>query len=281
MVKQQEKTYRGVSIYLLLIILIFIASAGHLFSDASTSEHKINKEFFRQFRSDIGEVVASPARWKGKDILKFSAIIGTGALLFTFDEDIQQWTREHKTSSSDDISGFITTFGDGTLLSALLLTGYISGEIFKKEEWRKTALLGAESFIISAAVVGLLKFSVGRARPYTGESGSSFNPFGFSSRFYSFPSGHAASAFSVATVIAEHSDKFYVDFLVFSLAGLVAASRVHDDKHWISDVFIGSVIGYFIGKKISDLHRNERMNRLQVGFQVSPRRQSLSLCFTF
>jgi len=121
----------------------------------------------------------------------------------------------------------------------------------------------------------------GRARPSTGESSHSFHPFSTRSRFASFPSGHASSAFAVATVIADQSNKTYIDVLAYSLATLVAISRVHIDKHWASDILVGSAIGYFVAKKISALDKNRDLNKVKLGFQFSRQRQAVSLTFSF
>jgi len=153
--------------------------------------------------------------------------------------------------------------------------------IFRLDNMRKIALLGVESFVISGVLVGVLKYSIGRARPFTGESKASFHPFSSSSRYYSFPSGHATSAFSVATVIAEHSKEFLVDVAAYGMAALVAMSRVQKNKHWVSDVFIGSVLGILIGKKISNLNRGDNAERLKIGIQLGLQKQAFSLRYTF
>jgi len=61
----------------------------------------------------------------------------------------------------------------------------------------------------------------------------------------SFPSGHTASSFAAATALAT----FYPNAapLVFTLAALVGASRVHLGHHFPSDVTAGAVIGIGTG----------------------------------
>jgi undecaprenyl-diphosphatase len=61
----------------------------------------------------------------------------------------------------------------------------------------------------------------------------------------SFPSGHTASSFAAATALAT----FYPNAtpLVFTLASLVGASRVHLGHHFPSDVTAGAVIGIGTG----------------------------------
>src|SRR5713226_2858617 len=61
----------------------------------------------------------------------------------------------------------------------------------------------------------------------------------------SFPSGHTASSFAAATALATFYPKAAP--LVFTLATLVGASRVHLGHHFPSDVAAGAVIGIGTG----------------------------------
>jgi undecaprenyl-diphosphatase len=60
-----------------------------------------------------------------------------------------------------------------------------------------------------------------------------------------FPSGHSASAFAAATVIAFSSRRLAVPAYV--LAALVAWSRVYVGVHWPLDVIGGAVLGVLVG----------------------------------
>ena len=265
----------------LLVILVFISSSGYLKGEISTPKNKLNLNYFKQFGRDTVGVLSSPAHWKGNDFFTLAAVAGAGALFFVFDQRIKEWVDSNNTGQFDSAWEFVTNAGNGVFLGGLLASYYVAGEIFRLDNMRKIALLGVESFVISGVLVGLLKYSIGRARPFTGESRLSFHPFSSTSRYYSFPSGHAVSAFSVATVIAEYSKEFFVDVFAYGMAALVAMSRVHKSKHWISDVFIGSAIGFFIGKKISDLNRSNRAGRLKIGFQLGSQKRAFSLSYSF
>jgi membrane-associated phospholipid phosphatase len=126
-----------------------------------------------------------------------------------------------------------------------------------------------------------LKWAVGRARPYTEEGKSSFHPFSFNSKYYSFPSGHTSAAFSVASVIAHHSDSLLVDVLAYSLATFVGFARPFQDKHWASDVFFGAALGYFVGQKICACHSGQASKNIDIGLTLTPYQQSLTLSFSF
>jgi len=65
--------------------------------------------------------------------------------------------------------------------------------------------------------------------------------------FTSFPSGHTMSAFAVFSLLdffASNSKRHI--FLFFSLAILVAASRVYLIQHFVEDVWMGSLIGVIL-----------------------------------
>ena len=58
----------------------------------------------------------------------------------------------------------------------------------------------------------------------------------------SFPSGHAAGGFAVATVLARHYG-WKGAIPGYAGAAYIAAARVHDNKHYLSDVTFGAAMG--------------------------------------
>jgi PAP2 superfamily len=65
----------------------------------------------------------------------------------------------------------------------------------------------------------------------------------------SFPSGHATVTFATATVIERHLG-WRKSLLAYAIASYVAASRLHDDKHWLSDVVFGAALGAVAGRTV-------------------------------
>ena len=267
--------------FFLALALILLSQQNLLLAESSSSEYKLNKEFLLKFGKDFKETLFSPKDWSKRAFLTFSAVLGTGALIYVFDQEIQDWVQDRRTSPSDDISEVVRNFGHGTFLAGFIAALYASGELAHNTSLRKTALLSLESWLTSGFVVWVFKVVIGRARPSTEDPKNTFHMFSGKSRFHSFPSGHSASAFAVATTIADQTDEVLIDILAYSLATSVALSRVHDNKHWLSDVFIGSAIGYFVAKKICVLNRVQKSAKFRVGFCFQEGRQaiSLSLCF--
>lgn len=266
----------------LAVSLVLISPAGAFHGFAGTvPADRPGKAYLDQAVRDCKAVVVSPAQWGSGDFLKLSAVLGTGLLLGFADAGIQDWAQKQRTAASGNISGFFSHAGDGAYLSAFMAGLYLAGEAGGYPGLRRTALLGFESYLISGALVLGLKTLVGRARPSAGEGSCSFHPFSLKSSRQSFPSGHSISAWTVASVLADQTENAILDAAVYSLAACASLSRIHDNKHWASDVFLGSALGYFIGKKICGLSREGAGKRLKVSLELAGSRQCITLSLGF
>jgi hypothetical protein len=85
------------------------------------------------------------------------------------------------------------------------------------------------SQILGQLYVQAIKYTTQRERPDA-------------SNHHSFPSGHSASAFATAGVLQRHYG-WKVGVPATIVAGYVAASRVHDNRHYLSDVIFGAAMG--------------------------------------
>lgn len=99
------------------------------------------------------------------------------------------------------------------------------------------------SLVAAGIANGVLKASVGRARPRLEMGSSEFRPFSLDNAWQSFPSGHVVTAFALATAISAEADRPWVSGVSYSAAGLVAWSRSHEDRHWASDIVAGAALG--------------------------------------
>jgi membrane-associated phospholipid phosphatase len=248
---------------------------------ADEAVDRLGAAYGRQVGRDLAAVVVSPKDWRGRDILTFLAVAGLGAAVMTQDEDIRDWVLGNRTEASLDASSFIRPFGDGGVLAALTLGLYAAGEVAGAPGLRRTSLLGMQSFLTASAFTTVLKTVAGRSRPRAGAGAADFHPFSFTSSRTSLPSGDSAAVWSVATVFADQTDSAVVDVLCYGLATLVAAWRVHDDKHWASDAFLGSAIGYFTAKKICRLHDRRDGPSFAAGLAWQHGRPVVSLSLAF
>jgi membrane-associated phospholipid phosphatase len=278
------KTGRSAAVLLAALLLCSPVPAGSAPQDTAEKASdgtRFDRTYLRNFGLDFGRVITSPARWTGSDWAIFAAVAGAGTALYLFDRDLYDGVQRNKTEFTSDASSVIRPFGNGGYLLALAAGMYGAGELFDEPGVRRTALLSLESFLTTSAIVLGLKAVVGRARPYSGETPRDFHPFSFKNSHYSFPSGDAAGAFSVATTIADQTDDFVVDAVSYGLAGLVAIYRVHDRKHWPSDVFAGSAIGYFVAKQVCRLNRDREAGDFHVAFRWTRDVRAVTLTLAF
>lgn len=159
---------------------------------------------------------------------------------------------------------------EGGLVLASL--AWASGEYTGHEEISAAAQDSLEATVIAAGVIApLLKATVGRSRPRTGDGSASF-PGGAES----FPSGEVTQAFAMASVIAAHSHRRWVDGLAWAGASAIAWERMRLDAHWLSDVTAGALIGAGIGRWIVRRNHPEVLverdgwNRLGARWQMQP-----------
>lgn len=60
---------------------------------------------------------------------------------------------------------------------------------------------------------------------------------------FSFPSGHATSAFAVFFCLLFMSKNHFLKLLYFTMACIAAFSRTYLSQHWLVDIYVGSLIG--------------------------------------
>ena len=63
---------------------------------------------------------------------------------------------------------------------------------------------------------------------------------------FSFPSGHSSVTFATATVLHRHFG-WKTGVPAYAVASFVAASRVHEKRHFLSDVTFGAAVGIVSG----------------------------------
>ncbi len=215
------------------------------------------KPYYMWFWDDSGKMLSSPARGDGGYWGRFAATLAVAGALYANDEEIARKITADKDGRKDEFAKWGERMGNGAyILPALALT-YAGGWAAGSDSAMDTAKLAFESAVLSAAAVQVVKLSAHRHRPNDGDGAYQWDgPDFLDNNRDSFPSGHSAGIFSVASVIAGRygEENPWVAPLVYSLAAITPLSRVYDEKHWASDAFMGSAIGYFTGKALVSYH---------------------------
>ncbi len=166
---------------------------------------------------------------------------------------------------------------------------YIAGRLGHWHHIAALGLHGTEAMLLSTAITGSIKLLVGRARPFvTADTNSTSFAFGrglHGAKYQSFPSGHATTAFAVASSVTSEVGhwvdethgwpgwKYVIGVTMYGGASLIALSRIYDDKHWASDIMAGAAIGTFSGSKVVRYdydHPKNRLDRWLLSARVAP-----------
>jgi membrane-associated phospholipid phosphatase len=134
------------------------------------------------------------------------------------------------------MAAFLAHSGDSWFWAIGLFAMWISGGSF----WKEWAVVQFGSISLLAALVLLIKFRIKRKRP-EGEWGSIYR----STDPHSFPSGHAARAFLIATIAAGLGPS-WLALALWIWAPLVALARVAMGVHYLSDVVAGALFGIVV-----------------------------------
>jgi membrane-associated phospholipid phosphatase len=119
--------------------------------------------------------------------------------------------------------------------------------------------------ILTQALTHGIKIAVRRDRP-TGEC-------------CSFPSGHASTTFATAAVLERHLGVRFA-WPTILIASYVATSRLHDNRHFLSDVVFGAALGTAAGWTVVGRHGRSDYALLPVpihgGVMITLMRQPVS-----
>lgn len=199
--------------------------------------------------------IAALLRTTGSDFVAFPkrrstwAILGIGAAaalaVHPFDDKINAYALE--------ADGLRTFLKPGKYLGYMWVQGgaavglYVIGRYAMKPDIPGThtntvSHLGFDLLranLVTSALTYGIKYAAQRDRP-TGEC-------------CSFPSGHASVTFATAAVLERHFG-YRASWPMFVVAGYVAASRIADNRHFMSDVLFGAALGMAAGWTVVGRH---------------------------
>ncbi|OGS09982.1 MAG: hypothetical protein A3J70_15445, partial [Elusimicrobia bacterium RIFCSPHIGHO2_02_FULL_61_10] len=146
-----------------------------------------------------------------------------------------------------DASRILNDWGQGDGLAFLCILLMIGGYLVGKSYLIKSGAAGILVLTLSGAVVQVLKHLIGRARPQMNLGDFHFlGPNLIKNGFESFPSGHAFSAFTLASFFASLYPR--TRWFLYPIAAAIAIiGRVVASHHFLSDVVAGGALGVVLG----------------------------------
>jgi len=124
---------------------------------------------------------------------------------------------------------------------------YFLGRTMDRPRLQHLGMDELEAAILGEGLAEIAKLGVRRDRPN--------NPDGRQSKGYSMPSGHATVTFAAATVLQQHLG-YKAAIPTYLVASYVAISRLHDNRHYASDVAMGAALGVVVGRTVTYHGRN-------------------------
>jgi len=236
------KNIRFAAIYILILTSIGTITA---------KTPSFARQYIRSYPQTALLAIQKPPKWNSNDCIKAGSIIVIGGGLYLFDEDINALIKRNRSPFTHDLAKTGNVFGEGKYMLPALGATFLTGYILHSPKTQDTALLSLKSFLLANATSVSLKYLTQRNRPFSNVGNQLWNGDGFSKKRESFPSGHTTIVWSIAPILAEqYKDHKWVAPVVYSVAVLTPYARMHDQKHWASDVFTGAVIGYFTSQLV-------------------------------
>jgi hypothetical protein len=210
---------------------------------SSKDEFFSPKAFTKQLVKDQKTIWTSPLHIQKSDAKWLVPLAAGTTALLVEDTKISHAFDGKTTLQNDSLkvsdAGMIATWG---VPGAFLAFGKIKGN----DHMVDTGERGLQAAVYATIVMQAIKLATDRNRPYTGGNG------GFFTGGDSFPSGHSMEAWALATVLArEYPDKPLVKYGMYSFATAVSLSRITSQRHYASDVLVGSSIGYLLGRFVT------------------------------
>jgi len=222
---------------------------------------------------DQRTIWTSPWNLQKSDLFWLFPLAATTSLLIGTDH--HEMTLIHSNLKTQANASRLANVGLAAFAGATALA-FGLGRLNGNEHVTETGLLSTEALADTFAVTEAMKFAFSRERP---DVASAKGLFGHASPLdSSFPSAHAALAWSAASVFAHEYPGSVSRAAAYGLASLVSVSQIIAERHFPSDVLIGGVTGYLIGKFVYKTHHDNRLND-RTGTAIlpnsgAPRRQS-------
>ena len=222
--------------------------------------HPNEKNFLQHLVLDQKEIWTSPFRLQRKDAEWLVPMGGIATGLLVTDPDSAWGMASYHASTWN-------TASNAGLAAAAGLSGtaYLWGRITKNERLRETGVLATEAMIDVLAPQYAIQYSTGRLTPMQSHYQNVFFQGGTS-----FPSNHAALTWAFASVVAREYPNPFAQIAAYGLATGVSLARVESSRHFLSDVFVGGLIGYQVGRHIYTTRHNRNLDGIIEPMAVNP-----------
>lgn len=221
----------------------------NVYASDAAADRSMPRKLMSNILLDQKDIWTSPFRMKKSDA-KWWILVGVGtAALIATDYTISKQLPDSGTSVNvgADISRAGQVYSVYPFAAGLYGVGLASHD----QHLEETGALGIQALADADIAFSVLKVITQRERPLEGDRGGHFWKGG-----YSFPSGHAAQAWAIATVVAsEYGNHKWVPVVAYSYATAVSAARVMARQHFLLMFLSAAPLDFFWGDTLSGPRR--------------------------
>ena len=245
----------------------------------NTTESRSMESDISEFTGYVGKVLSSPTNWGLRDLYNAGGFLLLSAGSFLLDDEVRKVFSKNRNKTFDKLEPVGYAYGAPLNAVSGALLVYFSGVVSNSNWLRNTGLMLTETIFVVGIIQIPTRIIFGRGRPYAGYGNASFNFFkGFEQDRASFISGHAAVAFGISNILSHQIDHPVATAGLFGLAALTPLARLNADRHWFSDVFIGTALGIFVSNAIINFHEKNAVSK--GNFSIIPTLNGISFCWT-
>ncbi len=226
-----------------------------ILSKSLVAQHISLREANYELWQNAWSIYQAPSHMNERALMATAATFTSTIFLLQNDEQVKMFIQQYKTPGTIKAAKYFDKAGQthyDLAVAALVCAG---GVFAKNQRVANGGYDAIQALLLSGAIGMGMKIAFGRERPYQSATSTQWfqNPIKIQKKYYtSFPSGHSLSAFALAGSLAPlFTGKYkWLQIPVYAAATGVALSRVHDNKHWPSDILIGSALGYAVSKVV-------------------------------
>jgi membrane-associated phospholipid phosphatase len=163
---------------------------------------------------------AAEHKFKAKQLIVPGSLITVGAVGIAFHDKLGDWG----SGSHTEVDNYIQY----APVAANVFLGCLG--VKHKHSFVDRIMISATAYVVEAALVNGLKYTVCEPRP------------GTDTKRNSFPSGHTATAFTGAELVRQEYG-WGIGSAAYAVAIATGALRIYNNRHWCNDVLAGAGIG--------------------------------------
>ncbi len=201
----------------------------------------------RNLLHDQAMIWSSPASLHTRDLEWLLPLTGAGAFAFRTDRYTMSTVVSHDPAFNRAAVNTSNILLAGWIAAPIGIWAY--GHAAQDQHSTETGILASESILDGLVVQQIFKWTFRRERPTVDDARGRFFRHGLGSNS-SFVSAHSLLAWCAASAIAAETRSPWAQAGLYAGSGSVGTMRVLGQKHFPSDVLVGSAIGWLIGHNV-------------------------------